>query len=133
MFRQIAMVLVVLSPLVSSAADTKDASRPNPKNAAIYNGMAWVMATSPNTKDRNGKHAVDYATKACELTGWKNPKYLATLAAAHAESGDYSSAIQCQERALALVPAGKTQEYTKRIELYQTDKPFRDGPKRQSR
>ena len=34
------------------------------------------------------------ATKACELTGWKNANYLDTLAAAYAEVGNFTEAVK---------------------------------------
>ena len=42
------------------------------------------------------------ATKACKLTGWKNPNYLATLAAAFAEAGNFDDAVKWEEKAIEL-------------------------------
>src|SRR5262249_35608936 len=41
---------------------------PDPAYAAAYNSLAWVWATSPDAGRGDGKKAVEYATKACELT-----------------------------------------------------------------
>jgi hypothetical protein len=41
------------------------------------------------------------ATKACEMTGWKNYKYLETLAAAYARTGDFKHATEWEQRAMA--------------------------------
>ena len=38
---------------------------------AIDHNNAWFLATCPKAEFRNGKSAVEDATRACELTGWK--------------------------------------------------------------
>jgi tetratricopeptide (TPR) repeat protein len=46
----------------------------------ILNSVAWLRATFPEQSLRDGKQAVSEATRACELTKWKNWAYLDTLA-----------------------------------------------------
>ena len=48
----------------------------------------------------NGKQAVEYANKACDLTGWKNANYLSTLAAAYAEVGNFDEATKWQTKCI---------------------------------
>jgi tetratricopeptide (TPR) repeat protein len=97
----------------------------DPKNSNAPNMFAWDLATSPNPKVRDGNIAVEFATRACELTGWKNPAYLDTLAAAFAESGDFDSAVKWQMKAIELLPDGKEKEGCRtRLKLYQEKKPF---------
>jgi tetratricopeptide (TPR) repeat protein len=38
----------------------------------------------------------------CELSGWQSDRYVATLAAAWAEAGDFALAVQWQEKAVDL-------------------------------
>ena len=73
-------------------ADFDQAIRLDPKHAVAYNGRgdAWLRATCPNEKYRDGKRAVESATRACELTDWKKAGHLDTLAAAYAECGDFA-------------------------------------------
>ena len=42
-----------------------------PSYAPAYNGRAWLWATCPDAKYRDGKRAVESATRACELSEWK--------------------------------------------------------------
>ena len=76
---------------------------------------------------RNGKKAVEYATKACELTGWKVGFSLDNLAAAHAESGNFEEAVKRQE--VAIQAGFANEEIMKgareRLELYKAKKPYR--------
>ena len=53
-------------------ADFNETIRLDPRHASAYNSRAWLWATCPDGKCRDGKKAVESATKACELTEWKN-------------------------------------------------------------
>ncbi len=69
-------------------ADYARAVEVNPKSARGWNSLAWTLAVCPKDGVRDAKKAVEYATRACELSEWKNASLLDTLAAAYAESGD---------------------------------------------
>jgi tetratricopeptide (TPR) repeat protein len=74
----------------------------DPSSASAYNNLAWILATGPDASVRDGAEAVHYATRACELTDWKDPGNLDTLAAAHAEAGDFESAVRVTQQAIEL-------------------------------
>jgi hypothetical protein len=63
------------------------------------NNLAWLLATSPEAKHRNGAEAVRFATRACELTQHDWPQYVGTLAASYAEAGRFPEAIATAEKA----------------------------------
>ena len=77
--------------------------RIDPENALAHMTLARILATCHETNFRNGKWAVDEATRACELTRWHDPDCLDTLAAAYAEIGDFATAIKWQTQAIKLV------------------------------
>jgi tetratricopeptide (TPR) repeat protein len=107
-------------------ADFDEAIRLNPKSAEAYNVRAWVWATCPDARYRDGKRAVESATKACELSGWKDPNPIDTLAAASAEAGDFEAAVKWQTKANALLAdAGAKVEGQERLQLYRERKPYR--------
>ena len=72
--------------------------------------------------------AVEYAARACELSGLKNPDYINTLAAAHAEAAEFDKAIEYQEKALSFPAFAKEDEEggRERLRLYAHKKPYRD-------
>jgi tetratricopeptide (TPR) repeat protein len=82
-----------------------------------YDRLAWLLATWPDAKVRNGPEALILARRACELGQYKRARHIVTLAAAQAEAGHFEQAIQTAERALALVPKqnGPAAEYIRAI------------------
>jgi hypothetical protein len=62
--------------------------------------LAWFLATDPDANARDGAEAVRLAERACALTDRRIPAFLATLAAAYAEAGDFSRAVAAGEEAL---------------------------------
>jgi tetratricopeptide (TPR) repeat protein len=98
----------------------------------MLNGIAWLLATSPRADLRNGTKAIEYATRACELTKWKNANIIDTLAAAYAEVGDFDSAVKWQKEAINLLtekePSNWQAEFEERLKLYQSGKPYREAP-----
>jgi tetratricopeptide (TPR) repeat protein len=111
-----------------AVADFNRAIKANPKNDSAYNGLAWALSTATDEKLRDGKRAVELATKACELTEWKNPFHLSALAAAYAEAGDFKQAVRWHKKAMAApdFPADKMERARQRLKLYEQGKPYRE-------
>lgn len=109
-------------------ADFSEAMRLDPKDAAGFNSAAWLFSVCPDARYRNGKKAIELATRACELTHWKRPGYIDTLAAAYAETGQFEEAVKYQSRALE--DTGYQQRHggwaRKVLELYKDKKPYRE-------
>jgi tetratricopeptide (TPR) repeat protein len=108
--------------------DYNEALRLDPGHVLTLNSKAGLLATCSVEKIRDGKKAVELATRACELTKWKNPAYLSTLAACCAETGDFAKAVEWQEKALEDAEYAKAfgQVLLQRLQLYKDDKPFRE-------
>ena len=90
--------------------------------------FAWLLATCPEKKFRDGAQAVLLATRDCELTQWKNSSDLDTLAAASAEAGKFEDAVRFENHALGLSHGYNKWEsdLRKRIALFQNHQPYRE-------
>jgi tetratricopeptide (TPR) repeat protein len=106
-------------------SDYGEAIRVRPKYMAPWGARAWLEATCPDAKYRDGKKAVEDATKASQLTDGKEVRILETLAAAYAEAGDFPSAVMWQENALELAPEKSKPSVQFRLDLYISHKPYR--------
>jgi tetratricopeptide (TPR) repeat protein len=104
------------------------AIRLDPASPWGYAAQAWVLATCPDAKHRDGKKAVELASKALELGG-SNQSYLCEVrAAAHAEAGEFEQAVSWQTRAIsaaANVPGANLEGDRARLKLYESRKPYR--------
>jgi tetratricopeptide (TPR) repeat protein len=79
-----------------------------PNDPSTLNDLAWLLATSRDSRIRNGRRAVVLALKSCELSQWNNAFSIDTLAAASATAGNFSDAVKYQELALSkLEPADR--------------------------
>jgi tetratricopeptide (TPR) repeat protein len=108
-------------------ADYNRAIRLDPGQADAYNNRAWLWATCPDAKHRDGKRAVASATRACELSGWGEVDHIGTLAAASAEAGDFDAAVSWQSQAIELyTDAGDAKKGEERLRLYREKRPFRE-------
>jgi tetratricopeptide (TPR) repeat protein len=102
----------------------------NPKDILSLNNLAWLLATSPDSRLRDGPRAARLATLACELDGNQTAFLLGTRAAAEAEAGDFTRAVEtariAQQRARA-VGADEIAAVNAALEaLYLTGQPYRN-------
>jgi len=95
----------------------------------IAKSLAWILATDPDPRVRNGAEALRLAEAANVATGGKDPQAQDILAAAYAEAGRFDDAVRAAERALALVGTSATVEAREganaRLAHYRAGRAFR--------
>ena len=101
-----------------------------PDNGNALSNLAWVFATSPDDPLRDGNKAVQLAEDAMRISGRRIPIIFRTLAAAYAESGDFSKAIQVAQQGIEVANSqgnsGLATELQSNIALYQEQRPLRE-------
>jgi tetratricopeptide (TPR) repeat protein len=99
----------------------------DPNNEIAWNNLGWLRATCPVASIRDGKEAIEAATKACEFSKWLKWTRIDSLAAAFAEAGDFQQAIKYQKLALGM--GGVTDKdrdgMQNRLSLYEQRQPYR--------
>jgi tetratricopeptide (TPR) repeat protein len=121
-----AIVLLSMSKYDKALDDLDDVLRFAPSSARAHRERAWLLATCPEDKIRNGEQAVASAFRACELTEWKEPHCLMTLAAACSEARDFDGAVKWQEKAVELLSDKNPEKpnYRKLLDRYKAKKPY---------
>ncbi len=107
-------------------ADYEKAWKLQPRDPGLLNNFAWVLCTSPFDHLRNGKRALELATEACRLTDYQQAHILSTLGAAYAELGDFKTAMEWSQKAIAASSAEQKEALLKELESYKAGKPFRE-------
>ncbi len=107
-------------------ADYESAYHLEKEDTGLLNNFAWLLATSPDEKVRDGKRAIELATKAAELTQHKQAHILSTLAAAYAESGDFESAKKWSQQALEVADSAQRDALKQELASYEAGKPWRE-------
>lgn len=126
--RQLVPFLITLADYDAATKTLRAILEEQPKSYGDLNNLAWLLATSPEAKFRNGPEAVRLSEQACKLTDYRQPVLLGTLAAAHAESGEFANAITITKSALELTTAAGNEQLTtfhrQMLRLYQSGRPF---------
>ncbi|NQU22916.1 MAG: tetratricopeptide repeat protein [Candidatus Nealsonbacteria bacterium] len=107
-------------------ADYEAALKQQPKDPHLLNNFAWLLATSPADKLRDGKRAVRMAAEASELTEHKQAHILSTLAAAYAEVGDFTQAVKWAEKAIEVGGEDRVDDLKDELESFRAGKPWRE-------
>jgi tetratricopeptide (TPR) repeat protein len=90
--------------------------------------LSLILSTSNDPRMRDGQEAVRLARICTRTTRNLDPRFLQTLAAAHAELGDFDQAVRSQERAAALTPIDERERVLQQIERYREGAPLRLAP-----
>jgi tetratricopeptide (TPR) repeat protein len=105
-----------------------DARKVDSDDLPTLNELAWLRATCCEAAFRDGGEAVSLAEHASVLSKGHNPTVLDTLAAAYAEAGRFSDAIQVGDQALDLARrqgnAPLVERITARQRLYMAETPY---------
>ena len=95
----------------------------DPEQQFCLNDLAWLLATAPDARLRNGSRAVILAEQNCQLSNYHVTFFVGTLAAAYAEAGRFDDATKTAQKAIALAMTEKNQTLIQKnrelLELYQ--------------
>ena len=125
--KRLARTYLALGQPPRAVAQYEEVLRLRPNSRSGHRDFAWLLATDPRVLDP--ARAVVLATRACELVGEERARYLDVLAAAHAAAGDFPSAVEAADKALAAVDADDVdlrEAIARRLQLYRDGRPFRE-------
>ena len=94
-----------------------------PESTEALNNVAWILATHPNTKNRDVSEAIRLAERACQLSSYKEANLLDTLTTTYEAADRFSDALATAKRALNLALEADNlrlaKELSSRIEQYE--------------
>jgi tetratricopeptide (TPR) repeat protein len=100
-----------------------------PDNIDVLNKLAWLFAAVDDTSIHNAQKAVEFAQRGCELTDYKDPMLLDTLAVAYAAADRFDEAKATAEKALNIAKETGRENLAvgiqERIKFYETGQPYR--------
>jgi hypothetical protein len=85
-----------------AVAEARETIRLDVNDPFILTNIAGLLATHRDPSLRNGKEAVEFARRAAQVTGGRDPAILEILAAAYAEAGRFSDALLTAHQALEI-------------------------------
>jgi tetratricopeptide (TPR) repeat protein len=101
-----------------------------PHEVSLLKRLAWLLATSRESNQRNGIKSVQLAEEACKITSNQDPEAVEVLAAAYAEKGDFQRAIEFSWRAYEIARSINRADIGKRLQaqlkFYQANQPYRE-------
>ena len=97
------------------------------ERSGILNNLSWTLSTSVNEDVLDGKRALELGLEACELTEYKKPHILSTLAAAYARVGEFDKAVEWATKAVELGTESKEpqlEQLKQELESYRKNQPW---------
>jgi len=116
-----AVVLATLGRYGEAVGDYHRALEHEPDSGGTLNNLAWLLATAPDSALRDGPRAVVMARRAVAVG--RTGAWLDTLAAAHAESGDFEAAVRAETEAYERSRPPNL-SFKKRVEIYRQGRTF---------
>ena len=96
----------------------------------IHNNYGWMLATCLDDEVRDGKAAMALARLALEKIGTPTAVVMDTVAASHAELGEFAKAAEAQRQAMNsddFLPKDRAGA-VERLKFYEAGRPWRDPP-----
>jgi tetratricopeptide (TPR) repeat protein len=127
----LAAALLRKGEIGSAIEQYKKALEIAPRSVPALNNLAWILATYSDPAFRDGTKALELAQEANEFSSRNNPVILRTLAAAHANVGQFSTAVEAAQLALSLTDRQSPLASALQRELagYQASEPYRESVK----
>jgi arylsulfatase A-like enzyme/Flp pilus assembly protein TadD len=127
---ELAMALYGQGKIAEAMPLWSDALTSDPNQVYAANSLGWIKATSKDEKHYDPPAALKFARQACEITEYKNPGMLDTLAAALAANGQFEKAAETAAKAIEI--AGSTGQNAqaagiqKHLKLYKNRQSLRE-------
>jgi Flp pilus assembly protein TadD len=125
---QLASLLYQTAKFGEAVAEYRKLVAAKPDQPEALSNLAWLLATSPESGVRNGTDAVRFAELACRRTGYQRAQMLGALAAAYAEAGRFTEAVEATQKAIELARAGGDARFASANEqlltLYRSGRPY---------
>lgn len=128
---QIAVVSLAQGQTAEACDHFRAALRLKPDWIEALNNLAWVLATHPEARFRDGTQAVALAERGVQLTQTNDARLLDTLSGAFAEVGRFDDALASARTGARLAQTLQDTNLKNEIEThithYQNRQPFRDA------
>ena len=120
--------------LPEAIAEYKTVLQIDSNHLFALNDLAWLLATAPDSRFRDGPEAVRLAEHSCQLSNYQKTLSVGTLAAAYAEAGRFDDAVKAAQKAVAQATAGKNNALVRKnrelLELYRLKKAYHEPASR---
>jgi len=127
----LAMTYHMQHQMAQAIAHYHETLRLNPDHTVALNNLAWIRAANAQAEFRDGPEAVRLAQRACELSGYREPMSVQTLATALAEAGRFEEAVAVAQQARQLALAGGQSQLAeidlKLVQIFTSRHPYRES------